>query len=424
MPAVRRAIAASPGPHQPTKMEQQVNTTTYLGRQPILDNSQQIVAYELLYRRGSQGGAAVQDASQATAQVLLNTFSTMGAQQVLGSKLGFINFGRELLESDLVYLLPKERVVLEILEDVEPDAELIRRCRQLREEGYRFALDDFIHRDDLMPLVEIAEVLKLDITQHDALSLREHVRLARSRGLRTLAEKVEDKDQVEQCRALGMDYYQGYYFARPVTLEQSDIPSLRLSVIRGLNLIMADAELGELEALISRDAGLSYKLLRYINCAGMAGLSKIDSIRQAMVRMGRQQLYRLLTLLLFANEGEGPSSPLLLTALQRGRLLEQLGQGSERGNENELFVVGMFSMLEALLHMPMTRIAEEMVLPDSIRTALLERRGPYAPYLALVEALERCDWAQMQRLAGELGMAEEAINAAALEALAYSEKLA
>ncbi|MEW5790567.1 MAG: HDOD domain-containing protein [Pseudomonadota bacterium] len=221
-----------------------------------------------------------------------------------------------------------------------------------------------------------------------------------------------------------MDYYQGYYFARPVTLEQSDIPSSRLSVIRGLNLIMADAELGELEALINRDAGLSDKLLRYINCAGLDGLSKIDSIRQAMVRMGRQQLYRLLTLLLFANEGEGPSSPLLLTAVQRGRLLEQLGQGSERATKTSSSWWACSPCWRPCAHADDAHCGRNGAAGQHIRAALLERSGPYAPYPALVEALERCGWAQMQRLAGELGMAREAINAAVLEALAYSEKLA
>ena len=344
-------------------------TTAYLGRQPILDGNQQIAAYELLFREGGEHNFASESSSRATAQVLLNTVAGMGISQVLGDKLGFINFGREMLKDEIVFLLPREQVVLEILEDVEPDADLVRRCRDLKAAGYRFALDDFIYSPKLEPLLAVADFIKLDLTLLDPPALEEHARMARARNFRLIAEKVEDCDQFAFSRALGAELFQGYFFARPVILQQTSISAQRLAVLQLLNELFGDADVTRMERIISRDLGLSYKLLRFINSASQGRIHETDSIRAAIVGLGQQQLYRLLTLLLFAGEGDLPASPLLSVALQRGRLLESLGQQCCPARASDLFLLGSFSLLEALLETPLARILETIHLPKPLEEA-------------------------------------------------------
>lgn len=391
----------------------------YLGRQPILNHHQDIIGYELLYRQSLDNEAKFGDPSFATAKVLMNTFSSLGVNQVLGNKLGFVNFGRELFQQDVVSALPKERVILEIGGDFPLDGEFIDRCKILRAEGYRFALD-FRFLDEMAPLMEIADIIKLDMAVMDGFKLVEHVDMARRHNAKTLAKKVERIEQAQACEGLGVDYFQGYYFARPVVLEQLDIPATRFNVMDLLNQVMARVEFKVLSAKISRDVALSYKLLRYLNSAGMRRGQKIESIQFALVTLGYQQLYRWLTLLLFADSADKAPSALMTTAIVRGRLTELLGSRLP-GATDELFVLGMFSLLDVLLNVPMEKLLRELSLPEDVRTALEDRSGPYAIYLNLAEALESCDWPRIQALSRELEIDQNLMNQAQLEAISYGE---
>lgn len=399
------------------------NKTAYLGRQPILDVNQRILAYELLFRDSGERNFASENSAHATAQVLLNTFAGMGIGQVLGDRVGFINFGQEMLEDDIVFLLPRERIVLEILEDVEPDPGLVKRCQALKASGFRFALDDFIYAPKLEPFLDLAEFIKLDLNLLDVAALAEHARMAKSRGFTLIAEKVEDCAQFVLSRDLGMDLFQGYFFARPVILQQANISAQRLTILQLLNELLGDADVGTLERIISRDLGLSYKLLRYINSASQGRLRETTSVRDAIIGMGQRQLYRLLTLLLFAGEGEISFSPLMSAAMQRGYLLESLGLHCRTVRASDLFLLGSFSLLEVLLEAPMARVLEEVHLPGPLAEALLSRAGPLARFLDLVEALENYEWLEVDRLAGLLGLSREAINQAQIDAMRQGDSL-
>lgn len=391
----------------------------YLGRQPILNHQQDIIGYELLYRQSVDNAAKFGDPSFATAKVLTNTFAAMGVTQILGNKLGFINFGHELLRHDVVSLLPKERVVLEIGGDCSLDGELIDHLKILRAGGYRFALD-CASLEDMAPLLELADFIKLDMSVMDGFKLVEYVDIASRHHAKTLAKKVERIEQAQACEGLGVDYFQGYYFARPAVLQDTDVPATRIAVMDLLNQVMARVEFKVLSAKISRDVALSYKLLRYLNSAGMRRGQKIESIQFALVTLGYQQLYRWLTLLLFADSADKAPSALMTTAIVRGRLVELLGSRLP-GAADELFVLGMFSLLDVLLNVPMEKLLRELSLPDDVRVALEDRSGPYAIYLNLAEALEGCDWARIQALSGALEMDQHLMNQAQLEAVSYGE---
>ncbi|MDD5328853.1 MAG: EAL domain-containing protein [Sulfuricella sp.] len=398
----------------------------FIGRQPILDNQQKIVGYELLFRRHAEStDAAFSDDMLATSKVLANTLSNMGAEWLLGDKLAFINASSSMLMSDFLELLPVERAVLEILETARPTPELLDRCRDLRDQGFRLALDDFELSDATAPWLEVADFIKLDVQKLNAEGkLEAHVRALAKHPGKLIAEKVETRQEHQLCKELGFAYYQGFYFAHPETLTAKVIHPAYAVVLELLNKVRSNAEIRDIELSFKRDVALSFKLLRYINSVGFGLSCEIQSLRHALAILGYKQLYRWLTLLL-VTAGEGNTSPALMkTAVTRGRLTELLGKEMlEPADRDNLFIVGVFSLLDAMLEMPMEKVLDNLALPESITDALLHRQGIYGPFLELTKACEGGDAGNIEKLALSLQLEPESINQAHLSALAWVETL-
>lgn len=399
----------------------------FIARQPIVDTKQDIVAYELLFRHdGAATTAEVTDDLLAGTRVLVNTLSNMGTQWLLGDKLAFINIAVPMLESEYLELLPPKQVVLEILETVESTPELIERCKQLRGLGFKFALDDFEHSSTNSPLLDVADYVKIDIQALDAAKVKEMAKLVKSKGksIKLVAEKVEKQSEFNTCKEMGFDYFQGFYFAHPETLSAKVINPAHAAVLDLLNRVRNNAELTEIELAFKRDVALSFKLLRYINSVGFGLSCEIQSIRHAVSILGYQQLYRWLTLLL-VTAGNSSSSPALMkTAVTRGRLTELLGTGLlGKADQDNLFIVGVFSLLDAMLEMPMDSVMDKLTLPENITDALLNRSGIYGPFLELTEACESADSSKIDDLAMALSLEPEKVNEAHLSALAWVETL-
>lgn len=398
----------------------------YIGRQPILDKQQKIIGYELLFRRNSDAtDAAFTDDLLATSRVLANTLSNMGADWLLGDKLAFINASTSMLMSDFLELLPVERAVLEVLESTLPTPELLARCRELRAKGYRLALDDFELTPESAPLLEIASFIKLDIQKlNEKGKLEAHVKALEKHPAKLIAEKVETQQEHKLCEELGFTYYQGFYFAHPETLTAKVINPAYAIVLELLNKVRSNAEVKEIETSFKRDVALSFKLLRYINSVGFGLSCEIQSIRHALAILGYQQLYRWLTLLL-VTAGEGSTSPALMkTAVTRGRLTELLGKDMlEPADRDNLFIVGVFSLLDVMLEMPMDQVLDSLALPESITDALLQRQGIYGPFLQLTEACEGGNTSNIEMLALSLQLEPDNVNQSHLSALAWVESL-
>ena len=398
----------------------------FIGRQPIVDQQQKIIGYELLFRRDSAAtNAAFNDNMLATSKVLVNTLSNMGATWLLGDKLAFINASTSVLMNDFLELLPVNRAVLEILESTRPTPELLARCRDLRTLGYRLALDDFELTPESAPLLEVANFVKLDIQQlNGAGKLEANVSILAKYPVKLIAEKVETRQEHNLCEKLGFSYYQGYYFAHPVTLSAKVINPAYAIVLELLNKVRKNAEIRDIEVSFKRDVALSFKLLRYINSVGFGLSCEIQSIRHALAILGYQQLYRWLTLLL-VTAGEGSTPPALMkTAVTRGRLTELLAQDMlESADRDNLFIVGVFSLLDAMLEMPMDQILDNLFLPEQISDALLHRQGIYGPFLELTEACEEGELNRIEMLASSLQLEPQKVNQAHLTALTWVETL-
>ncbi|QDQ28653.1 EAL domain-containing protein [Chitinimonas arctica] len=403
-----------------------MQNNAFIGRQPILNRQQQIIGYELLFRLDQAAlSADFSSDMQAGTNILVNTLSNMGVDWLVGSKLAFVNVATSMLESNFLELLHPQRVVLEIVESVNATPELLARAKELRAQGFGIALDDFTYTPQTAPFLEFANYVKLDILQLGLENVKSLSKELRKFPVLQVAEKVETKDEFKFCLEVGMDCFQGYYFAHPETLSAKVINPAYANILTLLNMLRNNAEINDIENALKRDVALSFKLLRYINSAGFGLSCEIHSFRHAVTILGYQKLYRWLTLLLVTASSDAGTPPALMkTAVTRGRLVELMGShmldGTDRDN---LFIVGVFSLLDVMLDMPMDKILETLLLPESVSEALLGRTGIYGPFLELAEACEDPEMAEVPRLCEHLHLTPEMLNKAHVSALAWVEEL-
>jgi len=394
-----------------------------IGRQPILNRDEQICAYELLFRSAdSLSSANVSDASQATASVILNTLAGFGIQQILGNHQGFINLELDILMSDSLELLPKDMVVLELLETLEVTPELVERCRELKEAGFVLALDDHDYDPVYEELYKIVEIVKVDLMATPVDSLGATIECYRNYQFKLLAEKVESKEEFLKCLDLGFDYFQGYYFARPAVIEKRKIDEGGAALLKLMRQMMDDADIEEIEKTFRSSPGLTYKLLLLVNSVSYAGLQKIQTVRHAISMLGRAQIKRWVQLALFAtDDSHATENPLVDMAAVRGGFMEQMATACPRLRSNreapdQAFMTGILSLLESLYDIPMGQIAEELNLSEEVQQALVDREGVYGSLLALAEALEQVDFSTASALLETLSIPYNTVMEAQLKA--------
>lgn len=381
----------------------------FVARQPIFDDRGELHAYELLYRRN----AAIAFADGATAdvmasEVLVHTFLNIGVEKMTRGTKAFLNFTREMLLGGVWQLFDPKQVVIELLETVTPDDEVVAACRRLVDAGYALALDDFEFAPAFEPLLELASVVKLDVLGKDAGAIAAAAARLAPYEVALLAERVETHDVQTVCASLGFRYFQGYYFSKPEILVRRDLSAGQLTILRLMNLLKnPESHDAQLDDAFRTDLSLTYKLLRTVNSAAMGGRG-IESIRHAVRLVGRMELHKWLALLLVTSVvgSGGVNEELVHTALRRARMCElvALDRGDRRGAD-ALFMVGLFSLLDAILKLPMTELLERVDLANEVRRALLVRSGPFASTLALVEAYERGSWDAADGEAAALGVA-------------------
>jgi EAL and modified HD-GYP domain-containing signal transduction protein len=365
----------------------------YVGRQPIYDRELSVYAYELLFRAASDNSANFTDGDKATSDVIVNTFLEIGLDNIVGNRLAFINLTRAFFVGEHTISLPRDRVVLELLEDIEADEEVVNSVKRLSEQGYSIALDDFIYHESLQPLVQLADIVKIDIMALNRDEIREHVEALRQHPLRLVAEKVETQEEHDYCMELGFDYFQGYFFAQPKVIRGQRLPNNRLAILKLLSRLQ-DPEITtkQLEELIAQDVAFSYRILRYVNSAAYAPPRKIESIQQAVVRLGLQTI-KSWTALLAMSQVDNKPAELVVTAMIRGKMAEEMAKALDAEQPDSFFTVGLFSALDALMDNSMEEILTQLPLADHIAEALLHKGGGlHGEVLNCVLAYERGEW--------------------------------
>ena len=384
----------------------EINEEFFLGRQPILGRNGELLAYEILFRAGTANHAVITDDVAASAAVIQHAFLDFGIDTALGQNLGFINISEALLMSDVIEMLPRRRVVLELLESVRFTPEVIARCRALRAAGYRLALDDVTtHTTAQAQMLPLIEIVKIDILGMTETRLTALVESLRPHGKTLLAEKVETTEQHQFCHALGFALFQGYFFAKATTLRGRTIKTSELVLLKLIKLVMADADIEPLEDELKRAPELTMRLLRLVNSAAFHLPKKISTLRNAIIVLGRTQLNQLLHIMLFAKTSHGiqGTNPLMQTAVIRGRLMEAAAQAlGQPAILRDAFMTGMLSLVDVLFGHDLNNIIHMLDLDAPTRAALLYREGTLGLLLQLTEAAEAMDQQRVHALLHEL----------------------
>jgi len=401
-----------------------VASSVFVARQPIFHLARNVHGYELLFRSGQENGYTGTDGDACTRDVIASSFVDIGLDELTGGQRGFVNFTRNLLLSDVADLLPPDLVTVEILENVDPDEEVVEACKRLKDEGYTLALDDFVVADQGHPLLDLADIVKVDFADT---TREERKRLAgylARRKIKPLAEKVETEDDFQQADADGYQYFQGYFFAKPDIHEGKAIAGNKLAYLRLLEQVnRPEMSLDEIEAVVKQDVTLTYKLLRFMNSVWFGLRYKVSSIKRALVMLGPQEIRKWFALVSLRQMGTDKPNELFLRGMLRAKMGEGVAPltGMEK-HASEIFLMGMFSVMDALLDAPMADIMKKLPLDEKVKGALLGQKTPLTGVYDLITAYELGRWQQLSTHTRALNLDMQALPPVFGESLKWANQ--
>lgn len=402
-----------------------INIDVFVGRQPILNRQGDIFAYELLYRNSRDNFYPGVDSDKATIGLLVNTFLAIGIEKVAGESVVFINFTGELLAQDIFTSLKPDRVVIEILEDVEITPSLLTKMRLLKAEGFKLALDDFILQKQYMVHIELFEIVDFVKVDYVNTTVTERLEIEtfinKYPDISLLAEKIETEQQFRQAEKAGYKLFQGYYFAKPEIITGFEIPSnvsLHFQIIEQFNEESTNIDV--IASLIMRDMSLSYKLLRFINTLAFGVPKRISSIKQAILTIGLQETKKWILVLTLHEMGEGQGQgrikALVDYSLTRARMCELLAKHEGKNNAEEYFLTGMFSLINVIMKREWDDILTLIPLSDVVARTLKGEQTEITQALELAKAIERFDWQQIEQITEKIGIDSSKLSAYSLDA--------
>ena len=397
----------------------------FVARQPIFDRRQNVFAYELLYRDGFQNYYNSGNGDHATSSVLTISFLSIGIGELTHGKTAFVNFSRQMLIDQVATAFPKNLLAVEVLEDVEVDKEVIAACKKLKRAGYTIALDDFVFDDKHDPLIEFADLIKVDFL-NSTLEQQESIRRALgNNGLKFLAEKVETRETFDQALEMGYDYFQGYFFSKPDIVSAKEIPSHKLIHLRLLRQIyQAEFNPSEIEKIIKPDVSLSFKLLKFINSAAIGFRTPIQSIKQAIVLMGLNEFKKWVTIVALTGMGDDKPEELLVNPITRARFCELMAEPFRlEGRGPELFLMGLFSMIDALLDQPMAKVLDQLPVSEDIKVALLGKSSSFRDVYDTVVLYEQGNWQKCNENSSKLNLNKSVLPSLYRKSLEWSHQI-
>lgn len=370
----------------------------FIGRQPILNTKEELIAYEVLFRDTKANFCDV-DNSFATASVIANTVYNFGIDNILDNKKGFINFNYEMIMNDkMIDILPPQNIVIEILETMKIDKAVVNKCKDLKQKGYLLAVDDFIGDEEhYKEILNIIDIVKVDLI--GVKDLKSTTEKLKKYNVELLAEKVETKEEFELCKKLGYSYFQGYFFAKPTIIEGKKIDASYHSLIKLVEILERDADIKHIVDIFKEESGLSYQLLYVLNNTVSAVKKEITSIQQAISMLGISNVRKWVMLLLYMQDSEDKANckcnPICQMALKRAKMMEVFEKHRKNSTKvtiEEAFVTGLLSLLDVLLGVRKDEIFSEISVSGDIKYSILNCDGKYSDILSLVISMEKRDY--------------------------------
>lgn len=402
----------------------------FVARQPLFNRIEQVFGYEILYRNNQINEFPNFDGDQATADVIINSFLNIGIEKLSDGKPCFINFTENLLELQLpTYFQPRD-LVIEILETVEPSPKIINICMELKNLGYKIALDDYTldtTNKFALDLLMLSDMVKIDFRETSESERQELEGLAKLHNKEMVAEKLETKEEYDKARNSGYHYFQGYYFSKPAILSSHDVPTYIHTYLEILELIRQEnPDIDRISNLIEQDISLSYKLLKLINTLGFGLKRKVTNIRQAIIYIGLLELQKWLCILAVRerNSGNGISNELMQNCLIRSKMCEYVAKLIPgREETGSFFLTGMFSLMDVILNVPLEKVLSELPLDEIIIATLSGEKTIYRDVLDLVIASETADWKKIATGCKELEIEEKELFKAYAESINWAKQL-
>ncbi|CAK2806086.1 Cyclic di-GMP phosphodiesterase CdgJ [Vibrio crassostreae] len=398
-------------------------TATYVARQPILNRNKNTLGYELLFRDGERNAYPAHiESNRATYRLIVENFLSVGLNPSIPSSRCFINFPYQSLIRRLPLSLPKDKVVVEILETCQPTDELLEAVKELYQAGYMIALDDFTSTPEWERFLRYTHIVKLDIMQMGLDEACNLVRAHQGKKFNFLAERVENEQEFQQAKEAGFKFFQGYFFSKPEIIKTKYIsPEQVIAMELFQEVCKPDVDFQRVESIVAKDVALSYKLLRFVNTMSPRLEVTISSFRQALVYLGQEKLKMFVSLAVASYVSDKKPKELYGLSLQRAQFCQRMSRYQAfEGHTEQAFMIGLFSLLDALLDLSLENLVEQLPLCKSIKVALLRREGPYGTLLALEESFEHADWQQIDEHCADLGLSVDQVKTELTEARRWS----
>lgn len=378
----------------------------FVARQPIFNRDMHVHAYELLYRSQEGINDSTLDGDMKTGEVILNSLVCLGLDEMLGGRKAFINFTKDTISNDLPRLFSTEVLVVELLEDITPDADFIDQCKALKEQGYTLALDDYETSYKHLEIIEIIDILKVDFM---LTTEEERIDILRNFGhydIKFLAEKVETQDEYERAKAMGFDFFQGFFFSKPVLVGGSDLTTFNTTFAMVLQELTNDEpSYDALEQIIKQDFSITFKLLKLVNSAAFYSRNRITSIKHALTMLGFNELRKIFSLLMVRDTGKNKPNELIRMSLLRGKMCELIAKKTNlKHRSSECFLLGLFSCVDVITNRTMVDVVVDLPLEPDVLAALLDQKSAFLPILQIVKNYEKASWSHTQELVRDLNI--------------------
>ncbi len=370
---------------------------TFLARQPIFDRKMNVFAYELLYRNNQDNKANLTDGDMATFSVIKNTLMSLDFQELIGGKRAFINFTKKLIEDKIPTVFSNEDIVVEILEDVQPDDFFIKKCKELKNEGYILALDDFDLTYKYQEVVNLVDIIKVDFMTTTEAQRYLLCNKYRNMPVKLLAEKVETHEEFQRALQMGFHYFQGYFFSKPIIIKGKTIQTFASNYLKIINeLERPEPEINEISQIIELDPSLTYKLLRYINSSAFYKNNIITSVKNAVAYMGLKDIKKWISIAMIQDLGSDQPNELIRASLIRGRMCEVLAdEFGLKKRRSEAFLLGILSLIDIMMNTTRALALEYMPLDEDLKAALLGESNAFKLMLDEIINYEQGNWEQM-----------------------------